>query len=113
MLNRKLAPYQCLVTCLHKGNEKNLSDLKDLQTHIMLKLQKSGLRVYEEKFTTNSPNDLHSQLALADHMGIPYSLILAENSLQKGLIQLRNRDTSLEETIHISDIDRYLLNIFT
>lgn len=47
-----------------------------------------------------------------DKIGVTYNLILESKSLQNGLIKLRNRDTTISEIIHISDIPNYLLKIF-
>lgn len=93
--------------------DEQTQDLTDLQLHLIHRLKKFGLRVYEEKIAINSNTQLQDHLTLADCMGIPYSLIITESSLKNGLMHLRNRDTTLKEIIHISDIDNYLLKIFT
>lgn len=47
-----------------------------------------------------------------DAIGVPYGIILDENSLETGFMKLRNRDTTLAETIHISYLKDYLPQIF-
>lgn len=47
-----------------------------------------------------------------DAIGVPYSIIIDSNSLESGFMKLRNRDTTLSETIHISYLNDYLPRIF-
>lgn len=47
-----------------------------------------------------------------DAIGVPYGIILDEDSLKTGFMKLRNRDTTLAETIHISYLKDYLPQIF-
>lgn len=112
LLNRKLAPYQCVVACYHQGNK--LNDLKDLCLHINNVLSGSGLRLKQENMIfTECYHKLDDELYKCDSLGIPYAVIINESSLQNGLLKLRSRDTTLEETIHISDFPTYLLQIFS
>lgn len=47
-----------------------------------------------------------------DTIGVPYSILLDATSLENGFIKLRNRDTTLAETIHISYLNDYIPHIF-
>lgn len=47
-----------------------------------------------------------------DAIGVPYSLVIDAESLKTGFMKLRNRDTTLSETIHISYLNDYLPQIF-
>lgn len=47
-----------------------------------------------------------------DAIGVPYGIILDADSLKTGFMKLRNRDTTLAETIHISYLKDYLPQIF-
>lgn len=64
----------------------------------------------ESSFTIQS--DLERKFSEMDAIGIPYGLILDETSLENGVMRLRNRDTTICETIHISYLPQYLLQIF-
>lgn len=55
---------------------------------------------------------LDSKFNETDTIGIPYGLILDEISLQNGFMKLRSRDTTLSETIHISQLNDYVPKIF-
>ncbi|CAL9700465.1 unnamed protein product [Knipowitschia caucasica] len=43
-----------------------------------------------------------------DEMGVLFSTILNESTLENGLLQVRSRDTTIKETVHISEIKNYL-----
>ena len=47
-----------------------------------------------------------------DRIGIPYTIILDESVLKFGLFKLRNRNTTISETIHLSDVGNYVIKIF-
>ncbi|XP_065358016.1 DNA polymerase subunit gamma-2, mitochondrial [Calliphora vicina] len=108
MLNRKLAPYQILLASLNRGNKA----IDELTLHLEHVLSKSGLRLYSTSIHINSQIELEENLIYIDNIGIPYALVVDDESCKSGLIKLRSRDTTLFETIHISDIPNYLLNIF-
>uniref|UniRef100_A0A1A9WXC8 Anticodon-binding domain-containing protein n=1 Tax=Glossina brevipalpis TaxID=37001 RepID=A0A1A9WXC8_9MUSC len=111
-LNRKLAPFQCVVACSHEG-EKLDKDLIDLCLHICHIIRKIGLRVYDRHIHHSNYISLVEELSCTDCLGIPYAILVEKDSLKTGLLKLRNRDSSLSETIHISDIKAYLFKIFT
>ncbi|XP_068150850.1 DNA polymerase subunit gamma-2, mitochondrial [Drosophila tropicalis] len=113
LLNRLLAPYQCAIACL-ESQPSQLADLKDLCQHFRHILGESGLRLCQGDgySLAKDQTELLKQHQKADMLGVPYTLILHKETLQNGLLQLRSRDTKLEETIHISDVPDYLLNIF-
>lgn len=44
--------------------------------------------------------NLDIQYQQYDQLGVPYTVVLNENSLKNGIIQLRNRDTTLKVRIN-------------
>lgn len=44
-----------------------------------------------------------------DQMGVLFTVVTSENTLESGLLQVRSRDTAIKETMHISEIKRFLL----
>lgn len=100
-LNRRLSPYKlCLLT------EDRLSgDLKDFARLVELELGNTQLNVLNE---IGGSGNIADKFAYADGIGIPYSLILGEESLQTGCIKLRNRNTTLTEVIHLTDLPKYV-----
>lgn len=93
--------------------------MSDLRLHLLHVLKRAGLRVYDpgqlpELVTIYRDRDGQvDSLTVADGLGIPYDILIDDReSLQTGFLKLRNRETTLSETIHISDIPEYLLQIF-
>lgn len=114
-LNRKIAPYQCCIfSVLPDSGDGDMDNFSDLTQYIRTHLQRGGLSVPLETKDNivRSKIELEQKFRQTDSIGVPYVLILDKQSLQTGLLKLRNRDTTLAETIHLSDVPKYLLNIF-
>ncbi|XP_069785825.1 DNA polymerase subunit gamma-2 isoform X2 [Narcine bancroftii] len=43
-----------------------------------------------------------------DEMGVIFSIVINETTLENGLVQLRNRDTTMKEMVHISEVRDFL-----
>ncbi|XP_055522488.1 DNA polymerase subunit gamma-2, mitochondrial [Wyeomyia smithii] len=110
-IHRKLAPFKCGIVCLVEGNASQMNELYDLAKHLCSVLRRSNVTVLD--CTNVSETVLAKQLHNLDAMGVPFSLILRLDSLSNGLFQLRSRDTTISETIHITDLPQYLLQIIT
>lgn len=113
-LHRRIAPYQ--LALITDGDNERSKDLEDLARYIELLMEKTDpkLKVLNELQTRNySDEQLGEQLTTYDEIGIPYSIVLNEKALENGLLELRNRNTTLTETIHLSDVTNYLIKIFT
>lgn len=109
-LHRRIAPYQLAI--IVKGDRERSKDLEDLARYIELLVQKAEpkIKVLNE---LNSSRTLEEQLKTYDEIGIPYSITLdAASALDDGILALRNRNTTLCETIHLSDVTDYLIKIF-
>lgn len=109
-LHRCLAPYQLVVVV-----QKSSKDLKDLARYIELLVTETDPSI--AVFTDNNENDtgqddMKIKLKRYDDIGVPYSIILDETALAEGLFRLRSRNTTLSETIHLSDVTIYLTRIF-
>ncbi|ALC39543.1 DNApol-gamma35, partial [Drosophila busckii] len=112
LLSRAMAPYQCGVAARQYDNQ-NSADLHDLCAHVVDVLQRAKIRLHQSYTITQDEEQLLQQLQQFDGLGVPYTLLLDETeALSTGLLQLRSRDTQLAETVHISDLPNYLLNIF-
>lgn len=42
-----------------------------------------------------------------DEMGVLFTVI-SDNTLESGLLQVRSRDTTIKETMHISEVKKFL-----
>lgn len=104
-LHRNLAPYQ--VSLLHSSGNKQNGLLTD---HIFQVLTKMGIRMDPDKNAFKA-GGLDELILAKDTIGIPFDIILDEEALNCGLMKLRNRDTSISETVHISSLPDYLIKI--
>lgn len=48
-----------------------------------------------------------------DEMGVLFTVVVNENTLESGLLQVRSRDTTVRETKHISEIKNFLSRYIT
>lgn len=89
-------------------------DLDDLCLHLKHVLKHAGLRLRQGSGFSAAKDNRHlaDHFAESDMLGVPYTLVVSEQTLKSGQMKLRSRDTRLAETIHISDVPDYLLNIF-
>lgn len=111
-IHRKLAPYQCAIYCLSTDDSLN-DDLKDLTKYLSMMLQKHNISILSiDECIFNNQSQLNKQFFEMDAIGVPYELILDADTLENGLLKLRNRDTTICEQIHISYLPHYLLKIF-
>lgn len=112
-LHRRIAPYQ--LALITNGDREHSKDLVDLAKYIELLIGKAEpkIKVINELQTLNYDEiQLQEQFKAYDEIGIPYNIVLNENALKDGLFELRNRNTTLSESIHLSDVTGYLLKIF-
>lgn len=43
-----------------------------------------------------------------DQMGVLFTVLISDNTLESGLLQVRSRDTTIKETVHISETRDYI-----
>lgn len=98
-LHRRLAPYQLAII-----TEGSSEDLNVLARFIELLVRETEPRL--EILRTDKDYET------LDSIGVPYTIILDETALESGLFKLRSRNTTLSETIHLNDVNNYLLKIF-
>lgn len=76
-------------------------------------LQRSGISILtEQDFHYDDYAALQQKFNDMDSIGVPYGILIDSDSLKTGFMKLRNRDTTLSETIHISYLTDYLPQIF-
>ncbi|XP_037045012.1 DNA polymerase subunit gamma-2, mitochondrial [Bradysia coprophila] len=110
--HRKIAPYQCSIF-VTVSDQSNQPELHDLAKYVASMLRRANISTLNApKCFVTGTDALNEALREMDNIGVPYGLLLDEVSLKNGLIQLRNRDTTISETIHLSDVPDYLLKIF-
>lgn len=98
---------------LFRTDGSSSDDLKELAKYVSLLLRRSNISILDATdchFVEDTA--LQRQFNQMDAIGIPYGIVLDSDSLKTGFMKLRNRDTTLSETIHISHLIEYLPKIF-
>lgn len=106
--HRRSAPFQLAIVV-----KEPTEDLVDLARFIELLVETTDPNISilnESKII--SKDELSQQYQIYDDIGIPYILLLDTSALESGMFKLRNRNTTLFETIHLSDVSNYLIRIF-
>ncbi|XP_052266563.1 DNA polymerase subunit gamma-2, mitochondrial-like [Dreissena polymorpha] len=101
-LHPVLVPYK--VSVCHNGSK--VRQIQEVVTYICREFRKVGLSVLHNRDETNS---LTAQVIRNDEMGVPYTVLVSDETIDTGNIGLRNRDTSIQETVPIGKLTEYLL----
>lgn len=54
------------------------------------------------------PSSMEQLNTKYDEMGVLFTMVIGENTLESGLLQVRSRDTTIKETMHISEVKNYV-----
>ena len=87
-------------------DEQIHGDLTRLGTYVSHEIRSRNLSVYYSNGLLKSFNDnaIETQIGYFDSIGIPMCLVLNADTLKTGMAKLRNRDTSITEEIHLSEL---------
>ncbi|KAF7711243.1 DNA polymerase subunit gamma-2, mitochondrial isoform X1 [Silurus meridionalis] len=103
-LHPTLAPVKVALD-MGKGSTSELRQVCEGLLHELLDVGISAWPGYMDT-TQSSMDKLHTKY---DEMGVLFTLMVGENTLENGLLLVRNRDTTIRETMHISEIRQFLL----
>lgn len=53
------------------------------------------------------PTSMELLNAKYDEMGVLFTVVISENTMESGLLQVRSRDTTIKEMMHISEIKNF------
>ena len=98
-LNSKIAPIE--VGIMISSSSTSDQKLKDLGRYIELNLTNEKINVL---FDDN--------LQTFDDLGIPFVLMIDKNSFNQGVIQIRDRETTWKEQIHLAHVVPRMVKIF-
>lgn len=103
-LHPSLAPVK---VALDMGRGPTL-ELRQVCEGLLQELLEEDIAVWPGYLETmqTSLEQLHSKY---DEMGVLFTILLSDSTLENGLIQLRNRDTTIKEVMHISHIKNFLI----
>ncbi|KAK7112094.1 DNA polymerase subunit gamma-2, mitochondrial-like isoform X2 [Littorina saxatilis] len=101
-LHPLLSPYQ--VTMSVTGSR--LREVRVLAEHVAKELRDAGISVF-----TSPPNSdsMESQYRRNDELGVPYTVVMSDQTLDTGVITVRGRDTRLKQQQHVSKLQSILL----
>lgn len=107
--HRKLAPYK-LSFALTGSTQSILNELNDLGLYLCKQLRTNHVSTLF--LPSASKSTLDSQYVQYDQLGIPYTVVLNERTLKDGIGSLRNRDTTLKEKVHVTELVSYVDKLF-
>ncbi|KAJ8946170.1 hypothetical protein NQ318_004423 [Aromia moschata] len=107
--HRKLAPYK-ISFAIAGPNAATVGEINDLAVYLCRQLRTNHVSTL--LLPSSSKYSLEAQYKQYDQLGIPYSVVLNENTLKNGIIQLRSRDTTLKEQVHVSDLVEYVQQLY-
>lgn len=106
-LHRKIAPFK-MSFALNYKDMNNMRHMCDLANLLYQKLDSKNILAWLPDFTIAYSSQIRENF----HMGVPYTAILEESTLQNGILYLLNCSTMLKEEVHVSDFDEYAVTLF-
>jgi len=103
--HRKLAPYSISFAITAVGASV-VAELNDLALYLTKELRSNHVSTLF--LPSSSKLTLESQWKQYDELGIPYNVLLNERTLKDGIAQLRSRDTTLKEQVHVTELVTYV-----
>ncbi|XP_045381789.1 DNA polymerase subunit gamma-2, mitochondrial isoform X3 [Lemur catta] len=83
-------------------------ELRQVCQGIFNELLENGISVWPGYLET-VPSSLEQLYSKYDEMSILFTVLITETTLENGLIQLRNRDTTMKEMMHVSKLKDFLI----
>ncbi|XP_056405794.1 DNA polymerase subunit gamma-2, mitochondrial isoform X2 [Hyla sarda] len=82
-------------------------DLRLVGQELSSELRKSGISVWPGYLdTVQTP--MEQVFTKYDEMGVLFTVLVSDVTLESGLLHLRNRDTTIKETVHVSKLREFL-----
>lgn len=104
-LHRRLAPLK--VGFVFNLSDSSVSDrLLEVAKHLSVSLRQKAVSTLMLPDIIKKSQGL--QINRNDEMGIPFTIILSESTLNDGIIHLYSRETTLKEQVHISKVPDYV-----
>ncbi|XP_051532427.1 DNA polymerase subunit gamma-2, mitochondrial isoform X3 [Myxocyprinus asiaticus] len=92
---------------LDMGRGSNL-ELRQVCEGLLQEFLDAGISTWPGYLGT-MPSSLEILHTKYDEMGVLFTVMVSESTLKNGLLLIRNRDTTIRETMHISEIKHFLL----
>ncbi|KAG5877045.1 hypothetical protein JTB14_006525 [Gonioctena quinquepunctata] len=104
-LHKKLAPYK-ISFAITATNQSSVAELGDLALYLCKQLRTNHVSTLLLLISTKLTLD--AQYKQYDQLGIPYNVVLNENTLKNGVANLRSRETTLKEQVHVTELVAYV-----
>ncbi|XP_058496480.1 DNA polymerase subunit gamma-2, mitochondrial [Solea solea] len=102
-LNPVLAPIK---VALDIGRGATM-ELRQVCEGLLQEFMESKITVWPGYLET-TPTSMEQLHAKYDEMGVLFTVVVSENTMESGLLQVRSRDTTIKETMHISEIKNFI-----
>lgn len=106
-LHHMLAPYKVSIV-ISGSSAENIKKLRNLATVQVKELKENGISVLPNPQLATEVS-LDMQFTRFDEMGVPYTVVLSDSSLNGGIAGLRSRDNTVQEQIHVAELTHRLL----
>ncbi|XP_072168000.1 DNA polymerase subunit gamma-2, mitochondrial-like [Diadema setosum] len=95
-LHLRLAPLKVVVLPLRGTRE-----LRELCDYLGKEFRKAGINI---RCILEMAPSLENYYTMFDEMGVPFTILLNENTVKTGIVRVRNRDTTLMQQLHITEV---------
>ncbi|XP_071954103.1 DNA polymerase subunit gamma-2, mitochondrial-like [Antedon mediterranea] len=95
-LHRRLAPIKVAVVPSKPDRE-----IKELAEYLSKEFCQAGIKVFH---IGETPISLDKEFFRFDEMGIPFIVVIDKETLKTGVTEIRNRDTTLKQQVHITGV---------
>ncbi|CAH1388873.1 unnamed protein product [Nezara viridula] len=103
--HRKMAPFKFSFACDDTSVEESKT-LHEIAELMCLELRKAGLHCLLPS-RSDFTKKLYIQLIKSDSLGIPYTAVVTNETLNNGIFGLYSRDTTLQEQVHMGKMAEY------
>ncbi|XP_028829268.1 DNA polymerase subunit gamma-2, mitochondrial isoform X1 [Denticeps clupeoides] len=83
-------------------------ELRQVCEGLLQELQEAGITAWPGYLET-APQSMEQLHTKYDEMGVLFTMVISESTLESGLLHVRSRDTTIRETKHISEVKKFLL----
>ncbi|KAH9514428.1 hypothetical protein Btru_025217 [Bulinus truncatus] len=99
-LHSQISPYQVALAASTTSSSKS-NELHHVCHHLEKDFKKSGVSLFN---VSDQGSTLDAHLKRNDQLGIQYTVIVTENTIIDGVINIRHRDTQIQNTCHIGSV---------
>jgi len=101
-LHHQIAPYQVAICRVSTSSSESYKhEIHHICTHLVIQLRQKGISVFD---ASEHGSTLAAHFNRNDQFGIPYTVILNEDTLQEGTVSIRKRDTEVQMISHIASV---------